>query len=307
MSKLLKTPLKISFFQYCPIYNNLQINLENITQLLEINQVEIHNSDLIILPEYCLCGSLSLNDFEDYKKQFSDLDILEKLQMLSQKYPTTTFVFGSLYLPQDNNWYNTSLAICDGKVLCQYSKKALIYNENYICKSNDQYPIFEVIPKSLKNPHLEGVPQSGGGTVKVGLAICWDLILPEVFRHYTKKVDLVIITALWGIGGNPLQTQYSHSLEKTYYRQLLTARAYENAFATIFVNSVGKYQSPHYSDRMMGGSVVVIPPMGEVFFTNSKKPNEIQVLTLDFEHLTKYKEFYATDQDYFYYQSKNIF
>ena len=284
-----KSPLKISFFQYCPIYNNLQVNLENITQLLETNEVEIHNSDLVILPEYCWCGSLSLNDFENYKKQFFDLVILEKLQILSQKYPTTTFVFGSLYLPQDNNWYNTSLAICDGKILCQYSKKALIYNENYICESNAQYPIFEV-----KN-------------IKIGLAICWDLILPEVFRHYTKKVDLVIITALWGIGGNALQIQYSHSLEKTYYRQLLTARAYENAFATIFVNSVGKYQSPHYSDRMMGGSVAVMPPMGEVFFTNSKKPNEIQVLTLDFEHLTKYKEFYATDQDYFYYQSKNIF
>ena len=93
-----KTPLKISFFQYCPIYNNLQVNLENITQLLENNQIEIYNSDLVILPEYCWCGSLSLNDFEDYKKQFFDLNIPQKLQMLSQKYPTTTFVFGSLYL-----------------------------------------------------------------------------------------------------------------------------------------------------------------------------------------------------------------
>ena len=143
--------------------------------------------------------------------------------------------------------------------------------------------------------------------VKVGLTICWDTILPEVYRHYLKRVDLVITPAFWGIGGNALQAKYPQSLEKKYYRQLLLTRAYENAFATLFVNSVGRYKSPFYLDRMMGGSLAAMPPIGGVFFTNSKKADEIQSLELDFTYLSQFREFYATDQDFTYYKSKNIF
>jgi predicted amidohydrolase len=313
--------LKLSFFQYCPIFNQVQANFDNISQLLEDNCTQINESDIVVFPEYFLSGSLDLNHFEDYKAQTQKIspykggvrksggyqNLEQALCQLSKKYPSTTFVFGSVLLPintkntpslratpQEGNlesvkFANTSLAILDGQILARYNKKALIYNENYTCTATLDYPVFEV-----KN-------------IKIGLAICWDTILPEVFRHYVNRVDLVIVPAFWGIGGNALQSQYSHSLEKTYYRQLLTVRAYENAFATVFVNSVGAYQSPFYTDRMMGGSLAVMPPLGEVFFTNSKKPNELHTIELDFEHLHKYREFYATGQDYEYYKSQNRF
>ena len=171
----------------------------------------------------------------------------------------------------------------------QYSKKALIYNETYICSSDDKYPVFEVNGK------------------KVGVAICWDAILPEVFRKYVGKVDMVIIPSFWGVGGNALQAQYKFSLEKKYYRALLTTRAYENAFAILFVNSVGKFSAPHYLDRMMGGSLAVVPPQGETFFTNDKKPETLHTVVFDFKELEKYREFYATDKDYKYYKTKKIF
>jgi len=205
------------------------------------------------------------------------------------KLPNTAIVFGSLILPKINEFHNASLAYLNGNELASYSKKALIYNENYVCSSDNEYPIFEV----------DGI--------KVGITICWDLILPEVYRQYVSKADLVIIPSLWGIGGNKLQAKYPFSLEKKYYREVCIARAYENAYSVLFVNSVGKYESPFYADRMMGGSLAVMPPHGEVYFTNSKKSNELHVVDLDFSELKKFRESYATDKDFDYYRSKKLF
>lgn len=257
--------LKISFFQYCPLFNQVDKNLSNIIKLLENNKEVVNQSDIVVFPEYFLSGSINLNYFDTYKRQIDELDLIKQLRNLSSQY-SSTFVFGSCILPSSvsGKYGNISLVIKNGEVLASYDKKALIYSENYTCVATNNYPIFEV------------------NGIKVGLTICWDAMLPEVYRNYVKRADLIITPSFWGIGGNALQAKYSHSLEKTYYKQLLVARAYENAVATLFVNSVGQYKSPFYSDRMMGGSLAVMPPIGEVFSTNSKKADQIQTLELDF-------------------------
>ena len=123
---------------------------------------------------------------------------------------------------------------------------------------------------------------------------------------YAKKIDLVVIPSFWGIGGNALQAKYSFSLEKKYYTALGITRAYENSFALLFVNSVGKYKSSFYSDRMMGGSFFVNPPLGITHKTNDKNPEKLHLLEFDAKPLLQYKEYYATDKDYFYYKSKKV-
>ena len=130
------------------------------------------------------------------------------------------------------------------------------------------------------------------------------MILPEIFRKYTKKVDLIVIPSFWGIGGNALQSKYSFSLEKKYYDALGITRSYENAYALLFVNSVGKYKSPFYSDRMMGGSYFVVPPLGLIYKTNNKNSSYLHIVKFDLNVLNQYREFYETDNDYFYYLKK---
>ncbi len=227
--------LSIAYFQSLPKFNDIRFNLNNISNLLYTNKKKIKHSDLVIFPEYTFSGSLNLEAFVGYKKQLSKINVKEELLKLSTSYPKTTFIFGSAIVLHDKEYKNMTWSLKNGKILAEYSKKALIYNENYICKSSNEYPVFNV------------------GDIKVGMAICWDLILPEVFRHYINKIDLIVVPSFWGIGGNALQARYSFSLEKKYYRELCIARSYENAFALVFVNSVGKYTSPFYNDRMMGG------------------------------------------------------
>ena len=281
--------LKTAFFQNLPKYNDIEFNLKAMQSLLQKNEKTISNVELFVVPEYIFSGPLDLPGFEQYKKQLRKLNLEEELKKITKKFPKTTFIFGSAILPRGKDYRNISLAIKDGNIEAEYAKKALIYNENYTCKTDNKYPIFTI------------------GEYRIGISICWDVILPEVFRHFTRKIDLVVIPSFWGIGGNALQAKYSFSLEKKYYRELCIARSYENAFGLLFVNSVGQYKSSFYSDRMMGGSLAIIPPKGEVYFTNDKNSDKLHQIDLDFEPLKQYREFYATDKDYEFYKSKKIF
>ena len=280
--------INIGYFQFLPEFLKVRKNLEGIKDLLKKNKKSLKKLDLVVFPEYFLSGPLKLDLIKDYEKEISSDEILTSLKEMSKISSKTTFVMGSFLLKQRGKYSNTSVVIKSGAVLTQYSKKALIYNENYICESNNKIAVFTI------------------GKTKVGLAICWDLILPEVFRKYAKKVDLVAIPSFWGIGGNALQAKYAFSLEKKYYTALGVTRAYENSFALLFVNSVGKYKSSFYSDRMMGGSYFVNPPLGIIHKTNNKDSHSLHSVKFDQKPLSQYREYYATDRDYFYYKTKKV-
>lgn len=280
--------INIGYFQFLPEFLKVNENLKGIKNILKKNKEDLKKLSLIVFPEYFLSGPLRLDLIKDYEKEISSDEIFTSLKEISKVSPKTTFVMGSFLLKQRGKYSNTSVVVKDGEILTRYSKKALIYNENYICESNNKAAIFKI------------------GKIKVGLAICWDLILPEVFRKYAKKVDLVVIPSFWGIGGNALQAKYSFSLEKKYYTALGVTRAYENSFALLFVNSVGKYKSSFYSDRMMGGSYFVNPPLGIIHKTNNKDPHVLHTVKFDLKPLSQYKEYYATDKDYFYYKTKKV-
>jgi len=280
--------INIGYFQFLPEFLKVHKNLEEIKNLLYKNREYLEKLDLIVFPEYFLSGPLKLDLIKEYEKEISSNEILISLKKISKMSPKTTFVMGSFLLKQKGKYSNTSIAVKNGEILTQYSKKALIYNESHICESNSKVAVFKV------------------GKIKVGLAVCWDLILPEVFRKYAKKVNLVIIPSFWGIGGNALQAKYSFSLEKKYYAALGIARSYENSFALLFVNSVGKYKSSFYSDRMMGGSYFVNPPLGIIHKTNNKDSHTLHTVEFDTRPLNQYKEYYATDKDYFYYKTKKV-
>lgn len=280
--------MNIGYFQFLPEFLKIRKNLEEIKSLLKKNKEVLKKLDLVVFPEYFLSGPLKLDLIKDYEKEISSDEILTSLENISKISPKTTFVMGSFLLKQKDKYSNTSIVVKNGKILVQYSKKALIYNENYICQSDNKMAIFNV------------------GGMRVGLAICWDLILPEVFRMYVRKVELVVVPSFWGIAGNALQAKYSFSLEKKYYTALGISRAYENSFALLFVNSVGKYKSSFYSDRIMGGSYFVNPPLGIIHKTNSKDPYALHIVKFDQKPLSQYKEYYATDKDYFYFKSKKV-
>ena len=280
--------INIGYFQFLPQFFQVKGNLKMLERLLSKNKKTIRKLDLVVFPEYFLSGPLKIDLLKDYEKEITSKQLLNSLKDISKVSPATTFIMGSVLLKRKSEYFNTSVVIKNGQMLASYHKKALIYNENYVCQSDNKRAIFSI------------------GKIKVGLAICWDLILPEVFRMYTQKVDLLVVPSFWGIAGNALQAKYSFSLEKKYYTALGVTRAYENAFALLFVNSVGKYKSSFYTDRMIGGSYFVNPPLGMIEKTNDKNPHTLHTFRFDTKFLNQFRKYYATSKDYFYYKSKKV-
>lgn len=280
--------MKIGYFQFLPEFLKVKNNLDKVEKLLDNNKTKINGLELLVFPEYFLSGSLKMDYLPDYEKEISAEEIKNRFSKISEKFPKTTFVMGSVLLKNNGNYFNTTLVYKSGKIIAKYHKKALIYNERYVCQSDDDVSVFKV------------------NALNVGIAICWDLILPEIFRKYAEKIDLLILPSFWGIAGNALQAKYPFLLEKKYYTALGISRAYENAFAFLFVNSVGRYKSPFYSDRMMGGSYFVLPPLGLTDKTNDKNPGKLHIINFDKKKLQEYKNFYETGKDYFYYLDKKV-
>jgi omega-amidase len=83
-------------------------------------------------------------------------------------------------------------------------------------------------------------------SVKIGLATCYDLRFPELFRAYAAAgVELMLITAEWP------EKRINH------WDLLLQARAIENQYFVSAVNKVGESQG-----NKLGGHSAVINPMG---------------------------------------------
>lgn len=98
-----------------------------------------------------------------------------------------------------------------------------------------------------------------------GMAICYDLRFPEIFRRYAVKENakMVIICAEW-----PL-------VRIEHWRALLIARAIENQCFIVACNAAGDT-----GDTVMGGHSMIIDPWGKIVVEAGETP---QVITADIE------------------------
>lgn len=98
-----------------------------------------------------------------------------------------------------------------------------------------------------------------------GMAICYDLRFPEIFRRYAVKENakMVIIAAEW-----PL-------VRIEHWRALLIARAIENQCYIVACNAAGDT-----GDTIMGGHSMIIDPWGHIVVEAGESP---QLITADIE------------------------
>lgn len=98
-----------------------------------------------------------------------------------------------------------------------------------------------------------------------GLAICYDLRFPELFRKYTldEKATMIIVPAEW-----PLE-------RIDHWRALLIARAIENQCYIVACNSAGET-----AGTVFGGHSMVIDPWGKIVVEAGEEP---QLITVEIE------------------------
>lgn len=169
------------------------------------------NADVVVLPELWSTGY-----FPNPLDQFADKNAERTAEFISRlaKEVNINIVAGSVVAEVDGKFYNRCLVSNrEGEIVATYDKAHLFTfaGEEKVFTRGDKIVTVE----------LDGV--------KCGLSICYDLRFPEFIRKLAlQDVEILFVPSSW-------------SLLRTVPRQILTkARAIENQFFVVFVNSLGR-------------------------------------------------------------------
>lgn len=196
------------------------------------------------IPSYGLDKKFVQKNAETIRGAFIST-ILEKT---CQKNSAAVF---TAYLKEDNKIYNVTILAEKGKIKALYKKIHLFdafgYTESQIFAPGTELAIIE-----FKD-------------FKIGLAICFDLRFPELFRAMAYKgINLFIVPSGWYKG--------KHKIEQ--WRTLTAARAHENISYLIAVNQ---------TDPFFIGHSIVVSPLGYII-------NEVDGKQTSFTFEIKYEK-----------------
>jgi omega-amidase len=187
-------------------------------------------ADVVLLPELWTTGYV----LPELAGNLADRDGLPTgpfLSALAQE--AGVYLVGSVADEENGRVYNRATVYGpDGRLLGRYDKVHLVpmMNEPQYLAAGDR---------------LVSVDMGG---VSVGLAICYDLRFPELFRHLALRgVQVMIIPAEW-----PAERLH-------HWRTLLMARAIENQCFVLGCNRVGRDHANAFAGHSM-----VVDPWGQV-------------------------------------------
>lgn len=200
--------------------------LERVEKLID----EINGAGLIALPELWNIGFFN---FEDYHQQSETLQGETISRMAAKAREKNAYILaGSIVEKAEKRFYNTTVLLNpEGKILSTYRK---IHLYGYGSKE-----------AKLLSPGQE-VVTANTDFGKVGLATCYDLRFPELYRRMVDQgAEIFLSTAGWPY---PRVEHWVH---------LHFARAIENQAYLISCNSAGLQKGAQYLGRSM-----VIDPWG---------------------------------------------
>ncbi len=207
---------------------------------------------LVALPEnFALMGQGEFDKI-NIKEQYGSGLIQDFLSNTAIKY-ATWIVAGTLPIAAPNN-PNKVVAAC------------LIYNELGECVARyDKIHLFDVQVPDSEEVYRESDTISKGTTPlvidspfgKLGIAICYDLRFPELFRQMQEQGMEVLI----------LPSAFTQKTGAAHWEVLLRARAIENLCYVIAPNQGGF----HVNGRQTYGHSMIIDPWGTIL--DCKKSN----------------------------------
>ena len=198
-------------------------------------------SGLVVFPELWSTGYV-LQQAHDYASSLGE-GTFERIADVANRHHVT--IIGSILESRDSGVANSAAIISpDGEILDVYRKVHLfrLFDEEKYLQEGDT-------PVALDMPWG-----------KTGVAICYDLRFPELFRRYCVQdgVRVIVIPAEW-----PL-------IRVEHWRTLLIARAIENQCYVIACNSAGKT-----GETIFGGHSMIVDPWGKIVVEAGEDPQLI--------------------------------
>lgn len=240
--------ITVSAIQFDIKLNDLKHNVEKAFGMME--RAANQGSNLIVLPEMWPIGF----DYEDIQKlppSYID-DILGLLADLAKKYKLYV-VAGTMAETAEGKFYNTSFLVNPaGRPVGKYRKTHLfkeIGEQDFFAPGNDAFCIETEIGK-------------------IGIAICYDIRFPELFRQMALSGAEIIC----------VPSQFPHP-RLEHWQTLLRARAIENQLFVVGSNRVGRMGNTEYFGHSM-----IIGPYGEII-AEADEDEEILTETIDIDKM----------------------
>lgn len=220
--------MKIATIQLAVVENDKDATLEKARIIIE----QCRGADLITLPEIWNIGFMS---FDRYVREAEEIDgpTMTLLKSLAQK--TKAFLHTGSFVEKENgHYFNSSFLLSPkGDILARYKKIHLFgYNseETKILTSGTE-------------PVVVGTPFGN-----IGMATCFDLRFPELFRAMVDKgVDIFLVSSAW---------PYPRLEPWIMFNRV---RALENQSFLISANAAGTNRGVQYVGHSM-----VVDPLGTV-------------------------------------------
>ncbi|RLF05603.1 MAG: nitrilase [Thermoprotei archaeon] len=243
------------------VYEEKEKNLEKVLGI-----IDKHDSDLIIFPEYTMGVPKGKLTKEYVWKNAEPLDGEFITRIIDKSEEKGDAIIFTAYLKEDLRVYNAAIFADRGRILGVYKKIHLF----------DAFGFRE----SEIFSHGSELTLSTYKQFKIGLAVCFDIRFPEIFRAMMyENVDIIIVPAAWYRGKYKILQWYSLAL----------SRAHENNAYVIMVNQTG--------EKFTGHSLVASPlgyillDLGEeeksVSFELSSEEISISRKTLPMKQLSK--------------------
>ena len=228
----------------------IDANLDTITAALQ--RVFQRGAKLAVLPEMWSCGY----DYRNLTELAKETPrVLRTLQNECLKLKMVTV--GSLPELEENTIYNTAYVIDRGEIVGRYRKLHL-----FSTMREDQF---------LGSGNHSLVVDTSVG--RLGVAICYDLRFPELFRKLALEgAEIICLPAEWP---KPRQE---------HWKTLLRARAIENQLFVIAANCCGVQGKLDFT-----GLSQLISPLGNVLEIAAEEDVEL-VATFDFSEMEQYRE-----------------
>lgn len=228
----------------------IDANLDTVTAAL--HRIAQRECQLAVLPEMWSCGY----DYRNMTALAKETPrVLHELQEECHKLNIVTV--GSLPELAGDTIYNTAYVIDRGEIVGSYRKLHL-----FSTMREDQF---------LASGEKSLVVDTSVG--KLGIAICYDLRFPELFRKLALEgAEIICLPAEWP---KPRQE---------HWKTLLRARAIENQLFVIAANCCGIQGKLDFF-----GLSQLISPLGNVLQIAAEKNTEL-VATFDFAEMDDYRK-----------------
>jgi len=226
----------LSLGQMAILTGQTEANYERLCALTR--EAARRGSALVLFPELWYSG-YDLDNGRHYAARRGE-GIFARLSQLAQE---CHLAVGGSLLEETNEGIANTLVLFDANGEC-----CAAYRKTHL------FPWLAETRHLTPGERLESVAAPWGIT---GLALCYDLRFPEVFRHYALKgARLVLLAAQW-----PASRRH-------HWQTLVKARAIENQFFVAACNGVGNGPA-----GPLGGASAIITPWGDTLVEGDDSEN----------------------------------